>query len=821
MKILDNRLLLLALLFTVVTQAQITGRVTDSKNEPLAFVNIYLEGSLTGTITNDNGYYELDISQTGTFTLIYKFLGFRTRKETVTVSTYPYTLDVVLQEEEIALDEVQVAATENPANEIIRNAIAERRRHREEIMEYRADFYSKGLIRIKDAPERILGQDLGDLGGGLDSTRSGILYLSETISEIERQNNEFNEKIIASKVSGDDNGFSFNNASDVEFNFYENSVEFGTQLISPIADNAFSYYRYRLLGTFYDDQNNLINQIEVIPRRPGDRVFAGIIYIVENSWAFYAIDVKVTGEQTQILPIDTVRLTQNFNYDVTSKTWLKVLQRMDFQYSIFGFKGDGRFTAGYKNYELNPGFAKGHFSNEILSFDTDANKKDSTYWQALRPVPLTQEESEDYVFKDSIQVIRKSQQYLDSVDAKGNKFTLGSLLFGYTYTNSFKEKTYTLTSPVANVAFNTVQGWQGTLGLEYLKLSEEKGTRLNLAGQLNYGLSDKRLRPVVSASYRFNNFSRPYLSLEIGNQAAQFNENNPITPFGNTLATLFFESNLAKFYDRSFAELNYSQELVNGIYLFARFSYEDRSSLFNTSDYVLIDNEGINYTSNNPLAPQDFINGAIEAHNILKLSINTRIRFGQKYINYPTGRFSYSPDRYPTLYLGYEKGFAGSEAENNFDQLKIRLSQDFDVGSLGRFGYNLRAGTFLNAEGISFVDFQHFNGNRTRITRGNYLNSFFLLPYYEFSTNRDYFEGHFEHNFKGAIMNRIPLLKHLKSNLILNFNLLSTSNNLPYSECGISLGNLGWKKFRFLRVGYVFRHFEGRNESGINFGIQF
>ena len=141
------------------------------------------------------------------------------------------------------------------------------------------------------------------------------------------------------------------------------------------------------------------------------------------------------------------------------------------------------------------------------------------------------------------------------------------------------------------------------------------------------------------------------------------------------------------------------------------------------------------YISNNPLNPRDFENAAIEAHNILKLSITTRIRFGQKYLNYPTGKFNVDEEKYPTLYLGYEKGFAGSDSENNFDQFKIRLAQDFPIADKGRFFYNLKAGTFINADGISFVDFQHFNGNRTRVTRGSYLSSFFLLPYYELSTN--------------------------------------------------------------------------------------
>ncbi|WP_350285576.1 DUF5686 and carboxypeptidase regulatory-like domain-containing protein [uncultured Croceitalea sp.] len=801
--------------------AQIVGKVSNIKGETLPFVNIYFEGTINGTTTNDNGIYELEWNTTGTATIVFKFLGYRTKKETLNIDVLPYTLNIVLEEETLQLNEVTVAAGENPANRVIRNAIAQRKKFKEKLETYTADFYSKGLIRIKDAPKKILGQDLGDFGGGLDSTRSGIIYLSETISKIAKQKREFKEKIVASKVSGDDNGFSFNNASDVNFSFYHNTVEFGNLLISPIADNAFNYYRYRLIGTFYDDNKNLINQIQVIPKRPKDRVFTGTIYIVEDKWAIYAVDLSVTGQQTQIVPVDTIFLKQDFIYSDKSSTWLKVLQSIDFQYGILGFKGDGRFTAGYKNYELRPRFEKKAFTNEVLSFEENANKKDSIFWNQIRPVPLTVEETTDYQTKDSLQIIRKSQKYLDSVDAVGNKFTLGSLLFGYTYSNTFKDKYYTVTTPVANANFNTVQGWHGGFSFDYLKRDEKKGTRFNMNTGFDYGISDKRFRPTASIAYRFNNFSRPYLRLRGGSEAVQFNSNNPITPFGNTFVSLFFEDNYAKFYERNFSELFYSQELTNGIYAYLNFGYEDREPLFNTTGYVLIGDDNSDYTSNNPLAPGDFTTAAFEPHDIFKFMVNTRIRFGQKYLSYPDGKFSFSEDRFPTLLLGYEKGFASNNPENNFDQLKIRLYQDFDIGNKGKFGYNFRAGTFLNADDISFVDYQHFNGNRTRVTRGNYLNSFLLLPYYDLSTNQDYFEAHLQHNFKGYIMQKIPLLNKLNAHLIINGNALATTNNTPYYEFGVALGNLGWKKFRFLRFGYVRSYYNGVAEEGINFGLQF
>ncbi|NND80558.1 MAG: carboxypeptidase-like regulatory domain-containing protein, partial [Maribacter sp.] len=108
-----------------------------------------------------------------------------------------------------------------------------------------------------------------------------------------------------------------------------------------------------------------------------------------------------------------------------------------------------------------------------------------------------------------------------------------------------------------------------------------------------------------------------------------------------------------------------------------------------------------------------------------------------------------------------------------------------------------------------------------RVTRGSYLQSFFLLPYYDFSTNKEFLEGHLEHDFKGFIMGKIPVLNWLKSNLVISGKFLMIRDNSPYTEFGIALDNLGWSKFRLLRAGFVQNHFEGVTERGFNLGISF
>jgi hypothetical protein len=249
--------------------------------------------------------------------------------------------------------------------------------------------------------------------------------------------------------------------------------------------------------------------------------------------------------------------------------------------------------------------------------------------------------------------------------------------------------------------------------------------------------------------------------------AAQFNPSDPIAPFINTVSTLFFEDNYMKLYDKSYLQLNYSEELFNGFRLFTQMSYERRKALFNTTDQTFINEENDIYTSNNPLNETAYGVAPFETHNILKANITARINFGQKYLSYPDSKFNIGNDAYPTLVLSYEKGFGATNNDYNFDQIKARLYQSFNIADKGRLRYNIRAGKFFNAEDIAFMDYQHFNGNLTHVsTAGNYTNVFNNLPYYAASTNDAYLEAHTEHDFNGFLLGKVPLINKLNFNLV-------------------------------------------------------
>jgi len=816
-----NYKLLLITLISLQSFSQITGLVTDTKNQTLAFVNVYVQDSYKGTTTNDEGKYILNLKKTGKHTIVFQYLGFKTLKKEVKISSFPYELNISLTEDAIALNEVEINSKENPANRIIRKAIENRKLNLLKTTNFKADFYSRGIFRIKDAPEKILGQSLGDFGGGLDSTRSGVIYLSETISKITKSSKKFKERIIASKLSGDDSGFSFNQASDVNYNFYENVVNLGDNIISPIASYAFNYYKYNLETSFYEDEH-LINKIKVSPKQATDNAFSGFIYIVEDTWELYAIDLSISGKQIQQPMIDTLYLKHNYSYSATDDLWSLFSQSIDFKFGMFGFKIDGRVTAVYSNYNFKPEFTTKTFSKEVLSFEDKANKKDTIFWNKIRPIPLTFEEVKDYKLKDSIKVIRKSKKYLDSIDLKHNKFKITNLLFGYSYENSYKNWNLNIGSPLFNSMFNTVQGWHTNMKVTFSKNYKEKQQRLWVNSVIDYGLSDEQLRLSGGIRYRFNNKNRPEISVSGGRKISQFNETKPISNIVNAVSSLFFERNYAKYYDKTFVNVAYNNEVINGVRLNTLIAYEDRNPVFNTTDYVTLNRDDVIYSSNNPLDETDFTNAAIDEHQIYKLKLGATIYFGQEFISYPDRKQALFDFKYPRLKIDYTKGFNASDSKYNYDLIQANLYQHFDVGNKGSFAYNLTAGKFLNKEELSFTDYKHFNGNQTHVKLNeSYTGAYYLLPYYNLSTDDEYVELNAQHQFNGYLMRKIPLFNKLQWKAVVGGKMLLTSGNKPYSEFSVGFDNIGFGKFRFLRVDYVRSYFNGKSTDGFMFGINF
>lgn len=81
-------------------QNAVSGRVFDESGNSLPGVSVVIKGTITGTVTDVNGYYTLANLQPGTI-LVFSFVGMQTQEVLVGNQT---TIDVVLQAETLGLD---------------------------------------------------------------------------------------------------------------------------------------------------------------------------------------------------------------------------------------------------------------------------------------------------------------------------------------------------------------------------------------------------------------------------------------------------------------------------------------------------------------------------------------------------------------------------------------------------------------------------------------------------------------------------------------------------------------------------------------------
>lgn len=813
----------LLLLLSIPSFAQVKGRIVSASGEPVPFASIIVSGTYNGTSSNEDGFYTLALSAKGKYTIVFRSIGYKTKEVTVNINKLPYVLDVALQDEKYLLNELVISNKDDRAKLIISEAIAHRKENAAKTAKFEADFYSRGTFKVKDLPKEILGQEIGNLGGSVDTTGNGILYLSETVSRVKYQKpNKINEVVVASKVSGEDNGFSYNNAAAAEFDFYENFIPFEVSVVSPIADNAFNYYDYKLESAFYDTDEHLINKIKVSPKEKNEAAVKGYIYVVDDTWELYATDFTLKGSQIEQPLLDSLTIRQNFGYNAKEKLWTKNVQTLDFDAGLFGVGLSGRFSYVYSNFIFNPDFDKKTFGPEVQYVETDANKKENKYWNTIRPIPLTPEERNDYIKKDQIQELRKTKAYLDSTDHERNRFKWLSPILGYTYRNSAENWDIRYTGIATRLAFNTVQAYWLAPGFHFTKYHPEKNTYTTFGTDLNYGFAEQRFRATGTFAHKFNNFSKRIVTVTGGSSIEQFNPEKPINKIVNSVSTLFFRDNYAKFYDNAFIKLAYEEEVLNGVQLNGSVEYARRHSLYNNTNFSTLKDAYKPYLSNNPLLPLDNETPAFLKHNIMKASLQARFSFGQKYRTRPDGREIIPNPDYPRLYLKYEKGFASSIKDYNFDHLSTRITYTMDAGNKGETGMAMRAGKFFNSDNIAFVDYRHFNGNETHIGKSErYLNVFNFLPYYTHSTNDQYLEGHLEHNFKGFITNKIPLISELNYHLVLGAHALSTPEHKPYMEFTAGFDNLGWGKFRFLRIDYIRSYESGFLSDGVIFGLTF
>lgn len=859
------------LCITVSFSQGIKGEVRTNTGEILPYASVYIRNLGDGVPTNEEGRYEFKLEK-GVYDVLVQYLGYKSKLETVIITDDTWKMvNFELEPQIYTLGTVEVNSdAEDPALTIMRKAITKAKYHRLQVQKYSMTVYLKGTGQLTDAPF-FMKKTLEKEGLKLNEA-----YTSESVSRITfTQPNKVEEKVISIRTNGDNQSTS--PAPYIQTSFYQEKVN---NIISPLSRSAFQYYRFKYEGSFFD-QNVLISKIKVTPRSRGEQVFEGFIYIIEDLWAIHSLNL-----QTSYLGFE-IQATQQYA-PVVENVWMPLTHQYKFGGKIFGFEGEFKYLASTREYDitLNPDLKEvpeiidekvqdvpeaaaeskksvsaleqlssekpmtrkeyrkllNEYEKESIQerensdvieesyyeVDSLAKKYNQSYWDSIRPVPLTDQEILGYSRDDSIAVLEAAKlSEVDSVAKKAKrKFKPLDFMNGGTYSFG-KGVSMGFDQNWTKMSFNTVEGGKVGIGLFYkknqtIKLADSVSVQrknFSIEPDLRYGFSSNRFYSKVDV--RWSNtlpISGTSFGFRGGRYIYQFNGEEPINEQVNAFYSLALRQNYMKLFEQDFGEAYWSHRVNYGFTYRTTLSYGTRRQLFNTNNYSLYNKPEREYSSNQPENVETTDNSFVN-HESLKLVASLEWRPGIRY-GIRNGRKYPLTERSPLVEFTYRKAFGSvfqSDLEaSDFDHISIGFKHDFSFAVSGKLDFNLTAGTFLNNNRVFFPDFQHFGGNRTIFSNFGPASNYRFMDYYKYSTNSSYFSVIVHYQFRKFLLTQLPMLRFsgIRENVF--FNYLKTENSPHYWEAGYSLDNL----FRIFRVEFG-AGFENGNylRGGARFGV--
>ncbi len=861
------------LFFTTYSQG-IKGIITDEKKGPIPFATIYIENLKTGTSSNANGKFEINL-KSGTYTILFRSLGYKQVRKEISVGSSSQTIDIMMTTESYQIKEVTITQnSEDPAYAIMRRVIAWAPYHLNQVKHYQSELYLKGTM-ILDKMPRLLAKKItfSDKNGKEIKIKIGYAYLDESINEITFDApNKYKQKVKSLRSTFPEN----NNQpiTPVEFiktSFYQAEI---LEQISPISPKSFFHYQFSYEGCSKEG-DYLVDKIKVIPRRKSQKLFSGYIYIVEQYWCLHSVDLR--NEQFW----GSIDIKQIYS-PVIDNAWLPISHTFRVEASMLGIKGRYNYisTVKFTNLQINerlkgpvvaklpdqPSGAKeennetqkllakkdftkrdlrkvvkatreeekknkrdtiksleikDRHSDIKIEVDSLASRRDTSMWNTMRPVPLTIEEVKSFHVKDSVMINTQPKAKNDTTKTTTKKkfpepikdvFIGSSKYLKHLKTNV----SYSGLVVPKYLAFNTVDGWIYGQSLKFdTRIDSIHSFSIKPVGY--YAFNRKAFMGMVSAKYLYAPFKNGEFSIDGGTGSSDFNQTSGINGRMNGIMSLFFRYNYMKLFEKRHVTIGNQIDLANGLRLSTSLTYMQTRFLENTSDYSFFFRNKRDYTSNVPnndvfLQPQN--------SNYKSFSVNAGLSYTPEYYyKIENHRKKMIRSKYPTFNVNCKGGLSGILGSNSsYNLLSGGLNQHIETSKGSTLQYRLESGVFINVKDIHFSEFKHFNTQFIMVQFTDFENSFQLLDFYRYSTSKNYIEGHIQYQTDLLLLKRLPLISNTIWNENLYLNYLNTSALKNYVELGYGVGQI-----YFIGNISVFGSFEdGKFKSvGMKFGFKF
>jgi len=837
-------LILFAMGMQVLSQG-IRGEIRDREGEPVPFAAIFIKELTRGTTCNGLGLFSLPLPE-GSYSIIFRSLGYTEVSKTVEVGPEYTELMITLPPQTYMIPEVRVSASgEDPAYWIMRKTIGLANYHLHEVSNYNAEIYIKGSAIIDKMPKVLAKRmEVNDFKVEEDQA-----YMLESLNEVKfTAPDQYDMRIIASQNTLP--GFSENvNPMDyVNASLYQEQIE---TVVSPLARNAFSHYKFSFEGTFMEG-TYVVSKIKVTPKRKSQQLVEGYLYIVEDIWCIHSSDLSVNTIA------GTLYLQQLYS-NVIMDAWLPVSHKLKIDVQIAGVKGSVTYVSSleYSDVTLNPNLPEAYFTpmnktkqepdaeseeevakskeqekiNELLkkeelsnrdmaklsklmqkeaegsepqeenmelnqtgtqfTVDEDAVKNDSLYWNKVRPIPLTPEETITLRARDSIIGIQQPVTATDSLTpAKKKSKWVNNLLFGKTYLRDRGQFRFT---------------YEGLLDLEMLDYNTVDGLSYGQDARINWKIdSIHTLRSRMTAGYAFHRgapllmwetdylyapLRRGKVALHFNYASRDFNSSTGIPKVTNMFYTLLYRENHLKMYEQLDVMLYNRIDIRNGLVLTTSATYGEKRQQQNNTDFSFFYTNQKEFTDNTPrdlpiddpsLQNQQFLNALVRLDYTPKHFYRIR--------NY---RKEMRRSKWPTFSLQYKQAFPLEQTGwSDFGQIQAAIYQNTDLGLMSKIRWTVVSGLFFRNESMHFSDFRHFKSSPLILDMASFDDALMLLDYYEASTSDHWFRGNVKLTSSYLLIKFLPWFSQRLWTESLSAAYLYTPAIPHYMQVGYSLNEI-------------------------------
>lgn len=795
---------------TTLAQSKVEGYIIDEKDEPVPFANVLFKDSSEGTITDENGRFYLESTETWE-ALIVSFLGYETLEIPLTKKVN-YNLQFTLKEEASTLGEVVIVsgkqskkADENPAVAILQKIWKNKRKNglkqfdhfqynKYEKVEFDINTIDSSLIKSRLFKGMEFVFDQVDTSSVTGKTYLPM-FINEAASTVYGNNlsGKQREVLRGNKNSGfSDNQVIIDFVDDLysDFNVYDNYLKFfDKSFVSPLSTTGVNSYNYVLSDSAFIGDKWCYNII-YYPRRRNELTFKGDFWVNDTTYAVKEINLQAS-KSANINWVKEIYIEQE--YEVLNDSTFLI--KRDYMLSDFALNKKeksrgiyGKRTSLYDQYLFDQPKSETFFKEQVFDFDDAVYNRDDSFWDDNRLEALNKDERGVYKMLDTLTTVKKFRRL----------YNLGSILSsGYV---EFPSINFDYGPIFSTVGFNEVEGFRlRTGGRTYFGRND----LWRVEGFLAYGFKDDKFKYGISGKVLLDKKNRLIISggnrRDVEQIGASLTTSTDV--LGRSLASSAIVSNGSndKLSSINLSTLAVELEPLKNFVLRLGGNYRTLESASPTFSLDYFDDE----------SPTGISSEVKQFESTLSLFYFP----GRKMTGYGVERTTSNNDFsiiFAQLSLGSQNMF-----NSDFDYTKIQFSytKPWQLGGFGRLFSTVELGKTYGEVPLGLLSVVPGNQSYFSI-----YNTFSQLDFYEFVTD-SYASVFLEHNFNGRIFSRIPLLKKLNlraiasirgvmgsvsdTNIALNASGLEyvAPSTEPYFEYSVGIGNI----FKVFRVDFNFR----------------